>query len=111
MVSPGVKVPQFMELRGMVHALLEYTPKFAEVDTVLAEDTVSDVVTTEKVISVKAIAIMANATVISTHKNPVFHLKSFFKKGFPLSRFFCYPFRNLMMHQSNYLKNKNKHFL
>ncbi len=85
MVPPGVKVPQFMKLRRMVHALLEYASKFAEVDTVPVEETVSDVVTTEKVISVKAIAIMANATVISTHKNPVFHLKSFFKKVFHLS--------------------------
>ena len=31
-VPPGVKVPQFMELREVVHALLEYTPKFADVD-------------------------------------------------------------------------------
>jgi hypothetical protein len=87
-----------MELRGIVHALLEYKPKFAEVDTVPAEDTVWDVVTTEKVISDKAIAIMTNATVISTHKNPVFHLKSFFKKVFHLSLFFCYPFHNLLIH-------------
>ena len=39
-VPPGVKVPQFMELRGMVHALSEYTPKFADVDTAPAGDTV-----------------------------------------------------------------------
>ena len=46
----------------MVHALLEYTPKFADVDTVPLEDTVDDVVRAAKVVSVKAIPIITNAT-------------------------------------------------
>jgi hypothetical protein len=33
-----------MELRGVVHALLEYTPKFADVDTAPMEDKVEVVV-------------------------------------------------------------------
>jgi hypothetical protein len=33
-VPPGVGVPQFMELRACVHELSEYTPMFADVDTV-----------------------------------------------------------------------------
>ena len=59
---PGVNVPQFMELRGVVHALLEYTPKFADVVTVPVEDTVVDVVMAAKVISDKTIPIMTNVT-------------------------------------------------
>jgi hypothetical protein len=62
MVPPTVKVPQFMELRGMVHALSEYTPKFADVDTAPVEDTVVDVLRAANVVSVKAIPIMTNAT-------------------------------------------------
>ena len=61
-VPPAVKVPQFMELRGMVHALLEYTPKFADADTVPLEDKVADVVMAEKVVIDKDIPIMTNAT-------------------------------------------------
>ena len=33
MFPPGVKVPQIMEVSGVVQALLEYTPKFADVVT------------------------------------------------------------------------------
>ena len=62
MVPPGVRAPQFMVLRGMVHALSEYTPKFADVVTVPEEDTLVDVVMTAKVVSDKAIPIMTNAT-------------------------------------------------
>ena len=40
MVPPGVKFPQLMELRGAVHPLLEYAPKFADVDTVFLEEEV-----------------------------------------------------------------------
>ena len=61
MVPPAVKVPQFMELREVVHALLEYTPKPAEVDIVPLEDKVADVVMAEKVAIDKAIPIMTNA--------------------------------------------------
>ena len=74
-----------MELRGVVHALLEYTPKFADVVTVPVEDTVVDVVMAAKVISDKAIPIMINAAVIAPHKNLVFHLKPFFKSLSPLT--------------------------
>jgi hypothetical protein len=49
-----------MELREVVHALLEYTPKFAEVDIVPLEDKVADVVMAEKVAIDKAIPIMIN---------------------------------------------------
>jgi len=62
LVPPAVKVPQFMELRGVVHALLEYTPKFADADTVPLEDKVADVVMAEKVVIDKDIPIMTNAT-------------------------------------------------
>jgi hypothetical protein len=62
MVPPGVKVPQFTELREVVHALSEYTPKFADVDTVPTEDTDVDVEMAEKVVSAKANPIMTNAT-------------------------------------------------
>lgn len=62
MVPPGVKVPQFMELREVVHALSEYTPKFADVDNAPVEDTVLDVVMAAKVVIDKAIPIMTNAT-------------------------------------------------
>ena len=34
LVSPAVKVPQFTELIGKVHALLEYKPQFADAATV-----------------------------------------------------------------------------
>jgi hypothetical protein len=69
-----VKVPQVMELRGVVHALSEYKPQFADVDTVPLEDTGGDVgtvpledtggdvVMAAKVVSAKANPIMTNAT-------------------------------------------------
>ena len=63
LVAPAVKAPQFMEVRGVVHPLLEYTPKFADVDTVPLEDKVEDVLKTAKVVSVKAIPIITNATI------------------------------------------------
>jgi len=62
-VPPEVKVPQGMELREVVHPLLEYTPKFADVDTTPVEDTLVDVVMAAKVLSVKTIPIMINATI------------------------------------------------
>ena len=97
-VPPGAKLPQLMELREVVHPLLEYTPKPADVVTVPLEDRVVDVVMAAIVISDKAIvAVMTNATVIATHKNLVFHLKSFFKSLSPLA-FFCYPFHNLLLY-------------
>jgi hypothetical protein len=39
-----------MELREVVHPLLEYTPKFADVDTTPVEDTLVDVVMAAKVL-------------------------------------------------------------
>ena len=45
----------------MVHALSEYTPKFADVDTAPVEDKVEDVLRAAKVVSVKAIPIITNA--------------------------------------------------
>jgi len=62
-VSPGAKVPQFMELRGVVHELLVYTPKPADVVTVPLVDKVEDVLRAAKVVNVKAIPIMTNATI------------------------------------------------
>jgi hypothetical protein len=50
-----------MELREVVHALLEYTAKPAEVDTVPLEVRVAEVVIAEKVAIDKAIPIMINA--------------------------------------------------
>ena len=61
-VPPGVKVPQLMELREVVHALLEYTAKPADVVTVPVEDIVVDVVMAANVVSAKAIPIITNAT-------------------------------------------------
>ena len=61
MFPPGVKFPQVMELRGVVHALLEYTPKLADVDRARErEPKLADVVA-PKVVSVKASPIMTNA--------------------------------------------------
>jgi hypothetical protein len=42
-----------MELREVVHALLEYTAKPADVDTVPVEDTAVDVVIAANVVSAK----------------------------------------------------------
>src|SRR5208283_5698196 len=50
-----------MELREVVHALLEYTPKPADVVTEPLEDIVVDVVMAEKVVIDKASPIMTNA--------------------------------------------------
>jgi hypothetical protein len=51
-----------MELSGVVHALLEYTPKFADVEIVPVEAKVEDVLMTEKVVTDRANPIMTNAT-------------------------------------------------
>ena len=61
-VPPGAKLPQLMELREVVHALLEYTPKPADVDTVPVEDKVVDVEMAAKVVSANAVPIITNAT-------------------------------------------------
>jgi hypothetical protein len=88
-----------MVLREVVHPLFEYTAKPADVVTVPLVDRVVDVVMAAIEISDKAIvAVMTNATEIATHKNLVFHLKSFFKKVFHLSLFFSYSFHNLLAH-------------
>lgn len=47
----------------MVHALSEYTPKFADVATVPVESNVEDVVRAAKVVSVKATAIIAKVAI------------------------------------------------
>ncbi len=57
MFPPGVKVPQFMELIGVVHALFEYTPKFGEVVTWPLDDSIWEVVMAAKVVSVSPTAI------------------------------------------------------
>ncbi len=62
-VPPGLKLPQLMELREVVHPLLEYTPKPADVVTVPVEDKVEDALRAAKVVNVKAIPIMTNATI------------------------------------------------
>ena len=60
---PSVKVPQFTELRGTVHPLLEYTPKLADVDTAPLEDNVEDAEVDKlaRVMSDKAVPIMTSA--------------------------------------------------
>ena len=63
LVPPAVKVPQFMELRGCVHPLSEYTPKFADEDTVPVEYKGEDVLRAAKVVSVKATPIITNAAI------------------------------------------------
>jgi hypothetical protein len=78
MTPPGVKVPQFMELWGVVHALLEYTAKFADVVTVPVEDTVVDVVNVAKALSDKAIPIIINAATAIIIENFRFAKISFF---------------------------------
>ena len=61
-VRPAVMVPQFMEVRSVVHELSEYKPIFADVDTAPLEDTGGDVVMAAKVVSDKANPIITNAT-------------------------------------------------
>lgn len=61
MTLPAVRVPQFMELRVVVHALFAYTPMFADVDTVPLDDKFVDALSAAKVVSVRAIPIMINA--------------------------------------------------
>jgi hypothetical protein len=61
LVPPAVKVPQLMELSGVVHALSEYTPKFADVFTAPLDDTFLDVLMAAKVVSDKANATITNA--------------------------------------------------
>ena len=56
MFPPAVKVSQFIELSGVVQALFEYTPKFADVVTCPVEVRLWDVVMAAKVVSVRAIA-------------------------------------------------------
>jgi hypothetical protein len=63
MFPPAGKVPQFMELRGAVQALLEYTPKFADVVTWPFVCTFCDVLIAANVVRVKASAM---ATKIAT---------------------------------------------
>jgi hypothetical protein len=58
MFPPAVKVPQLMELKGVVHALLEYTPKFAEVVTWPLDGTFWDVLIAAKVVSDRVNATM-----------------------------------------------------
>ncbi len=57
---PAVKVPQSMELRGVVQALFEYTPKFADVDTEPVVPTVWVEDMAAKVVRVKRHAIVTN---------------------------------------------------
>jgi hypothetical protein len=57
MFPPAVSDPQFMELREVVQALFEYTPKFAEVVTCPLDGRLWEVVMAAKVVNVKAIAI------------------------------------------------------
>ena len=61
-VPPGLKVPQLIELREVVHALLEYTPKPADVVTVPVVSKVVDVERAAKVVSANAVPIITNAT-------------------------------------------------
>lgn len=63
MFAPAVTVPQFMELMGVVQALFEYTPKFAEVETVPLDDRFCDVLMAANVVNVRARAIMTKATI------------------------------------------------
>jgi hypothetical protein len=52
-----------MVLREVVHPLFEYTPKPADVVTVPLVDKVEDALRAAKVVNVKAIPIMTNATI------------------------------------------------
>jgi hypothetical protein len=72
MFPPAVKVPQLMELKGVVQALLEYTLKFAEVVTWPLDDKLWDVLMAAKVVSVRAIAIMANAITVAVMESFIF---------------------------------------
>ena len=58
---PAVKVPQFIELKDCVQPLSEYTPKFADVDTVPLEVKFKFVLRAAKVVNVKATPIITNA--------------------------------------------------
>ncbi len=48
LVPPAVKLPQFMEDKGIVHALSEYKPQLADVTTPPMEDTSGDLFTTSR---------------------------------------------------------------
>lgn len=61
-VSPGVKVPQLMELMEVVHALSEYTLKPGDVKTLPAEAKLVDTVMAEKVVD-KASPIMTEVII------------------------------------------------
>ena len=63
MFVPAVRVPQFMELMGVVQALFEYTPKFADVETGPLDGRFCDVLMAAYVVSVRARAIMTNAII------------------------------------------------
>ena len=72
MFPPTGKVPQFMELRGVVQLLLEYTPKFAEVVTWPSDCTLCDVLIAANVVSVKATAITTKITIDAVIESLIF---------------------------------------
>ena len=57
MFPPAVKVPQFIELKEVVQALFENTPRFADVVTCPLDDRLWLVVMAAKVVNVRATAI------------------------------------------------------
>jgi hypothetical protein len=61
MFSPAVKVPKFKELRGVVQALLEYTPRSADLVTLPLGEGVLDALTAAKVVSDRATAVIISA--------------------------------------------------
>jgi hypothetical protein len=61
MFVPGFMVPQFIELKELVHPLSEYTPRFAETFTVPLDDRFCVELMAANVVSVSASAVMTNA--------------------------------------------------
>jgi hypothetical protein len=72
MVPPAVKVPQSMALRGVVQALLEYTPKLADLDTLPLGEGILDAPTAAKVVSDRANAIITNAITVAVMESFIF---------------------------------------
>jgi hypothetical protein len=82
MFPPAVKVPQFIELRGVVQALLEYKPKFADPVTLPLGEGGLAALTATKVVSDRATAISTSAITAAVMGSFVFGV--FFPCNLPL---------------------------
>jgi hypothetical protein len=72
MFPPMINVPQLIELRGVVQALLEYTPKSADLNTLPLGEGVLDAPAAAKVVSDRATAIITSAITAAVMESFVF---------------------------------------